>query len=467
MNVDYKECEWHVQFMKQYLANKEQANLTRPIMQEYEILRVRDLEARRAVKKPVECTGEVSAEHVAKLESALRQKSRQIESQQALLSDLQSQLSLKESEVVDLATRLSMSVAEQAQLQLQLQSTHNLLEAKQLEIVRLTEDIRALRIDDDFIDPIVRSVESISIQHPPRINKHLPKTVAQKIKLESTGCEPTVIVAAGPLGRVLAGTRKVNVVNKVGSSTYSIPGQSDSCSIMSLGVTDESFLAGTSEGGVFLMDYGGRVMKDLKGHGGKVKGCGFLSNKKAFSVATDRTIKMWDLHRGSAIRSVPVSSQITSGASTFDGSIIVSGHQNGNLLIWSQCEKLCEIQQVHSDTCLGIAVSADGRFLVSIGKDNSIAIIDIHMASAGPVHNITGIIFNGTETQPAISPDSKIVSACTKTGIQSWDILLGKHISSVPSDAIALAWSACTDQTDIVQQVITTHADGIVKWWNP
>ena len=97
-----------------------------------------------------------------RLEISLDQKTKQIESQQALLNDLQAQLSAKETEVKDLTSRLSLSTSQSAQLQLQVNSTHKLLEEKMSAIVRLNDELRAIENIDkmELVEKIDRSQEA-------------------------------------------------------------------------------------------------------------------------------------------------------------------------------------------------------------------------------------------------------------------------------------------------------------------
>lgn len=224
-------------------------------------------------------------------------------------------------------------------------------------------------------------------------------------------------------------------------------------------------LVGTSENQLSLIDLNGRILKDLKGHGGKVKGCGFVGSKfKAFSVATDRTIKLWDLNRACPTRSVPVTSQLTGGAVTSDGTMMVTCHLNGKVTVWSLQEKICEVD-AHSDTCMGVSLSPDGRFITSVGKDDTVAVIDIHMAQCGPIHRLTGFKALAIDTSPSGSSDSKIVSVCGSNGINHWDLILGTPLGVTGTDPLGLVWTSTQTSDPSNSNAISIHANGVVKWW--
>ena len=412
---------------------------------------------------------------------ALEQKNKQIESQQALLNDLQAQLSAKERENRDLSSRLATSIAQALQLGTQLESTHKKLELKELQVISLENEIKGMQ-NADKIEIVEKSLahtqkNSPSVSPTPGLAAMTPRRVSFSSQLGKGSLAPTVITASkgGPGPQIVAvGTRKLHCLNAssggVVSEIDAVSSASSSACILSacISLENDSVLIGTSESQLSLLDLNGRLLKDLKGHSGKIKGCGFLANKsKAFSVSTDRTLKLWDLNRACPVRSVPVTSQLVGAVATQDGTMIVTCHLNGKLIVWSQTDKICEID-AHADACLGVCLSPDGRFISSLGKDDVCSVIDIHMAQSGPIHMLRGFKGLPIDAPPAISVDSKIVSLCANSGIHSWDLLLGSPLGSVPTDALALAWApGCIGSESISQQVVTAHENGVVKWWYP
>ena len=462
--------EWYKTLLMQAEEQRRRTEIFADLVDAYEVLRRKDLvrmnnSRGRPMFGVVECSEEVS-----KMQSTLAQKSRQIESQQSLLNDLQSQLSVKEIEVRDLSSRLTTTIQQAKQLQTQLETTHKLLEEKQLEIVQLKSDLKTFEnIEDVNVVPL-----NPVLVEPPRsdLTAVLPRKVVRSVQLTKSVVPPNLITCSRG-GMIVVGTRRVHCFNAMSGNTvceFDVPGSS-SASVMSTGVSPENDLAliGTSESQLGLVEImTGRVLKDLKGHTGKIKGCGFLGSKtKGFSVSTDRTIKLWDLNRASPIRSVPVTSQLIGGVSSFDGNVIVSCHQNGKVIVWSLNEKICEVD-AHSDSCLGVALSPDGRFITSVGKEDTVAVIDVHMAQAGPVHRLTGFKALTTDGPPAVSRDSKIVSVCGNGAIYSWDMLLGSLLGSMATDAVGLAWAGeSLGVPESNQHLVSSHSNGTVKWWTP
>ena len=468
----YSGTEWFKQFNHQFERNKRNSLVIEEVVFIYEQVRQRDLNRKSGLEQ-----GEQSAGKSADL-TTIQQKNKQIESQQSLLNDLQSQLSAKETEARDLTTRLATSIAQADQLQEQLGITHKQLQEKEIEVIALRNQIKGMENADK-----IEILENLN-KHPspvisltPGLSAMLPKRVSFSNQLGAASAPPTVITSSkGGLGPqiVAVATRKLHCFNAQSGGTICeidvLSSASSGACILSacIAFENDSILIGTSESQLSLVDFNGRLLKDLKGHSGKIKGCGFLSNKsKAFSVSTDRTLKLWDLTRASPIRSVPVTSQLVGGVSTQDGTLLVTCHLNGKLIVWSQTDKICEID-AHADACLGVSISPDGRFITSVGKDDVCAVVDIHMAQSGPVHMLRGFKGLPTDAPPAVSMDSKIVSLCCDSGIHSWDLLLGSSLGSVQTDAVALTWApGCIGGAGISQQVVTSHQNGAVKWWCP
>lgn len=440
----------------------------------YEIVRKRDL-LRSSLVATLSGVDATSDDHARKLDLALQQKSRQIESQQSLLSDLQAQLSAKESEVRDLSSRLQTSVQQSTQLHAQLTATHTLLQEKELEIVKLRTEIRAMESADkiEIVEQLNKSPPTVASLD---LHSLIPRKVVLSQKLSKALVPPNfVTVTAGSEGPqiVAVGTRKLHCFSATSGGVLcesEVTSSSSSASLMAASISPENdvVLVGTSEAQLSLVDLNGKLLKDLKGHSGKIKGCGFLGSKsKAFSVATDRTVKLWDLHRASPLRSVPVTSQLVGGVATRDGTMMVTCHLNGKLIVWSQTDKICEVD-AHTDACLGLALSPDGRFITSVGKDDTVAVVDIHMAQSGPIHTLTGFKALSVDTAPSVSMDSRIVSVCTGAGMQSWDLLLGTSLGLAHTDATALAWvNGTPSENGPTQQIVTVHPDGVIKWWSP
>jgi hypothetical protein len=455
---DYSQEEWYIHFATSYRSQQREVELLMPVMELYEKLRRDNLDYRNQ-RSPI------LADSGNRMDQALMQKSRQIESQQSLLNDLQSQLSSKEREVRDLNKQLTTSITQANQLKLQLESTHALLQEKELEIIRLRNEIREMEASK------LEIVEPLNQNEPEErsfTNFSIPSRVISTYQLSACSGPPGFITATrGFPQHVAVGSNRIATFN---GCTGALICESDMI-LNTSGATllcgaqspeNDLMLVGSSESQLSLVDVQGRLLKDLKGHSGKVKGCGFLGSKsKGFSVACDRTIKLWDLQRACPIRSVPVTSQLVGGVATGDGTMIVTCHLNGKISVWSMQDRVCEVD-AHQDTCLGVSLSPDGRFIISVGKDDTVSVIDLHMAQSGPIHKLKGFKALTSDTTPSCSTDSRIVSVSGTDGIFSWDLILGSSLDKVKTDAVGVVWTG----GGTANQLVSIHQHGIVKWWS-
>jgi len=116
---------------------------------------------------------------------------------------------------------------------------------------------------------------------------------------------------------------------------------------------------------------------------------------------------------------------------------------------------------------MGVSMSPDGRCITSIGRDGTVAIIDVHMAQAGPVHVLSGFRPLSTETTPCVSPDSRMVAICGAEFVTAWEIITGTRIDQLPIKAVDLCWANGPSATSIFNyQLISAHENGVVKWWS-
>ena len=472
---------WYKSFMEQQTRDEQIFHYVKPVFDAYEYYRNQYLLSQLQDELKRDSAGSSSLsqpgssdleDRFRRLEISLDQKTKQIESQQALLNDLQSQLSSKETEIKDLTLRLSLATSQSAQLQLQVNSTHKLLEEKMSEIVRLNDELRAIENIDkmELVEKIDRSEEASTAADPAEssLGQMIPKRVVRTLKVPGVDSQANFISSPGnSCGTFVVGSRSLyGLDTQSGETRFEIEAPGSTVLCASISTDNEIGIMGTGESQLTVFEImSKRILKDLKGHNGKIKGCGFLGNRaKAFSVATDRTMKLWDLNRGGPIRSVPVVSQLVHGVCSADGSLIVTGHLNGKIALWTQSDKVCELS-AHTESSMGVALSADGRYVSSLGKDGSVCIFDVNMAQAGPLHTLRGFNSPSTDSAPAFSPDSRMVAACTAGAVSIWDCISGRPLKQLQSDASGVCW--VYDKFSRESILVTSHALGVIKWWTP
>lgn len=127
----------------------------------------------------------------------------------------------------------------------------------------------------------------------------------------------------------------------------------------------------------------GRCAKVLTGHTGLVTGAAFLpeSSQNAITGALDRTIKLWDLERGSCVRTFLCTSNCND-VEVFRsaGPIGVSCHSNRTISFWDMrtpytaLHSIKEIGQLQS--LLSLSVSRCSNMVASYSRDNVLHVFD-------------------------------------------------------------------------------------------
>jgi WD40 repeat protein len=117
----------------------------------------------------------------------------------------------------------------------------------------------------------------------------------------------------------------------------------------------------------------------------------------------------------SAVYSVAVSS---------DGKNIISGSRDNTMRIWNRESKCCETTlEGHSNWVLSVAVSPDGKHVVSGSLDKTVRIWDIDNKCCEAT--LKG--HSGTVLSVAVSPDGKrVVSGSGDKTVRVWDLASGR-----------------------------------------
>jgi RNA polymerase sigma factor (sigma-70 family) len=149
--------------------------------------------------------------------------------------------------------------------------------------------------------------------------------------------------------------------------------------------------------------------------------------KMVATAGADKTIRLWELSTGKAIKKLTVTGEPTALTFTADGKRIVSGSGDGSVKAWNaeNGELVWNTNALRGEK-IAIAASPDGA-RVATGGNNVIFVID----------TATGKIFLGMKTIQnvrglAFSPDGKLLASAGKEGnIHLWDPPTGKQIQTL------------------------------------
>ncbi|SHJ75017.1 WD40 repeat [Reichenbachiella agariperforans] len=220
-----------------------------------------------------------------------------------------------------------------------------------------------------------------------------------------------------------------------------------------------------------------KLIIDNQGHSGLVHGLAFTEQgKKLVSVSEDKTVRVWDVASGTLTKTYRfeiedgVDGRIYTSVLSKDERFLFLGgyfdHQEGNpseigqiRILDLEEEKLLPSLKGHQNVVLDLAISQDGKKLISSSADQSIIAWDISNMRA-PVRSatITGIesIINSID----ISEDGSTIAAGDQDGnLRTWSVSGGNPSRSiVHSDAIR-------DVKYAGNQLYSAGEDGqIIKW---
>ena len=101
--------------------------------------------------------------------------------------------------------------------------------------------------------------------------------------------------------------------------------------------------------------------------------------KRAVSASWDKTLKVWDLETGRALRTLRGhSDSVTGVAVTADGKRAVSASWDKTLKVWDlETGRAVRTLEGHSDFVYGVAVTADGKRAVSASRDKTLKVWDL------------------------------------------------------------------------------------------
>lgn len=154
-----------------------------------------------------------------------------------------------------------------------------------------------------------------------------------------------------------------------------------------------------------------------------------LASRFALSGGNDRAVRVWDLRTGSQLRHLEHADAVTCVAWSPTGESF-SGSQDRTLLCWNhERGQVLRRYEGHTAGVTGLAVSRDGRVLVSVGNDGTLRVWE---AATGRLYG--RIELGNMYTDPlvrtvALSPDGQYALTCSlAASADLWDLRRGVRI---------------------------------------
>ncbi len=226
----------------------------------------------------------------------------------------------------------------------------------------------------------------------------------------------------------------------------------------------------------------GRERATLQGHRDRVRSLAFSPDGKTLaSAGLDGCIKLWDLSSGEPGATVPGvprclatvhahESAVWCVAFSPDGKTLASaGYQDKTIKLWDVAApgpqevrtlRCLATLRGHTDSVWSVAFSADGKTLVSGGRDNTARLWD---AATGQERTTLGG-HRGWVWSVAFSPDSRTLATGSADGsVKLWDPVTGREPSTLKGHA---AFVHCVAFFPDGKTLVTGGGDGTAKLWD-
>ncbi|KAG0243326.1 general transcription repressor, partial [Mortierella sp. GBA43] len=178
-----------------------------------------------------------------------------------------------------------------------------------------------------------------------------------------------------------------------------------------------------------------KIRKVLKGHEQDIYSLDFSKDGRTIvSGSGDQTARVWDMESGRCMHVLTVGdvdmkdAGVTSVAISPDGNNVAAGSLDRMVRVWdTRSGELLEKLEGHKDSVYSVAFAPDGKTLVSGSLDRTLKAWDLSRIgqNGGARTNLCKSTFNGHKDfvlSVAVSPDGKwVVSGSKDRGVQFWD----------------------------------------------
>jgi WD40 repeat protein len=208
---------------------------------------------------------------------------------------------------------------------------------------------------------------------------------------------------------------------------------------------------------------GGPLIKTLVGHTGSVRSVAVTPDGSwAVSGSRDRTLKVWDLERGSEIHTLAGhTSSVVSVAVTPDCRRAVSGSGDGDMKVWD-LESGSEIHVLngHTGPIWSVAVISDSHRAISGSGDKTLKVWDLE--SGVEIPNPAG--HTQFVSSVSVMPDDRrVVSGSWDHTLKIWDLESGEEIHTLRGHTGSVVSVAVTPDG---RRVVSGSRDHTLKIWD-
>ena len=206
---------------------------------------------------------------------------------------------------------------------------------------------------------------------------------------------------------------------------------------------------------------GTELLRTLEGHSREVNDVAVTPDgKRAVSASSDKTLKVWDLESGRALRILEGYSSVEGVAVTPDGKCVVSA-SGDSLKVW-------DLESGHTlrtlkrpwDPVTSVAVTPDGKRAVSASKGATLNMWDLESGVALHIPRAHSDSVNGA----TVTPDGKrAVSASSDHTLKVWDLESGRLLRTLEGHSGGVNGVAVTPDG---RRAVSASRDQTLKVWD-
>jgi len=206
-----------------------------------------------------------------------------------------------------------------------------------------------------------------------------------------------------------------------------------------------------------------RCTKALEGHTDEVHALARMPDgETALSASWDRTLRVWDLVRGTCLRVLEGhEAAVNDVAVTADGRWAVSAGADGNVRVWDPAQGRClRTLAGPGDAIDAIGLTPDGRYALSSAEDRSLSLWDL-----GSGRHLTRWEHpGGPATALAFTRDGKrAISADADGSLRVWEVPTGRILKVLSGHARGVEAVAWTSDGDLA---VSAGHDRTVRVWH-
>lgn len=206
----------------------------------------------------------------------------------------------------------------------------------------------------------------------------------------------------------------------------------------------------------------GNLLRTLEGHSAEVAGVALSADgQKAVSASADQTVKVWQTRRGRTFHALNRQASWAKGvAAGASGGRVTTVAAQEVILPEPEAARPLWVTRGHFGRINGLAVSADGRCIVSASADKTLKVWDVEIGREmrpleGHWESVNGV---------AVSADGRIaVSASEDWTLKAWDVETGRELATLEGHKGAVYGVAISADA---RRAISASADRTAKVWD-